>query len=712
MAARSEEEIFADLERLCGSPGYIHVYAALIVKNTFVRYADKIDGKDFNEAFADDHLIRTELCTLLGLMMKSEIDFRVPTEDEVSDLGERTLSLLHELHISLSVGMIPLPIDGGGVEAADFSDGAVLREPIFYTGESAYASQYRDLAPLKYKDDGEWIRSHCGFTIAQAMLVGRAILDLEQRRVADLYNSLSEGLPENFTFLPAFTFAAREIAEAVNESEDVVLNILNTLSIDEGERNRTFVALNDFNLANAKPILRRTPYSFILFQAYFFYVSLYESPFFWMLRDEAYKDAAAKHRGDFTEEISTVFLTRVFRSGHTHKNVYLKENAAATSGEIDVLVLFGNRALVVQTKSKRLTLLARKGNDGAIQKDFSASIADSYEQALECAQHLLNRDRTVVGPDGNEIVVPKLKKVYLLCLVADHYPALSLQAMQFLNPTISEIIPAPFVTDIFTLDVLTEMLSSPLHLLSYIDRRTAYGNRVITGHELNILGYHLSHNLWIPADVTDIFLHDDVSTNLDAAMAVRRDNLSGDRTPAGILTITKGSTYDSIITQIDRVPRGELIDLGLMLLRMGSGAAAEFSRAVEGARARARQTQSVHDATLGDREGNGITIHASYLPISLAMPRLQKHVRVSKYRQRASLWCGIAVDPDSGTLRFGVCTDSEWEQDDRLDEESRAYPVRQRMEVSGGKLRPKKVGRNELCPCGSGKKYKRCHLGR
>ena len=23
---------------------------------------------------------------------------------------------------------------------------------------------------------------------------------------------------------------------------------------------------------------------------------------------------------------------------------------------------------------------------------------------------------------------------------------------------------------------------------------------------------------------------------------------------------------------------------------------------------------------------------------------------------------------------------------------------------------PKKIGRNELCPCGSGKKYKRCHV--
>jgi uncharacterized protein YecA (UPF0149 family) len=25
-------------------------------------------------------------------------------------------------------------------------------------------------------------------------------------------------------------------------------------------------------------------------------------------------------------------------------------------------------------------------------------------------------------------------------------------------------------------------------------------------------------------------------------------------------------------------------------------------------------------------------------------------------------------------------------------------------------LKPPRVGRNELCPCGSGKKYKKCHL--
>lgn len=59
MPVRSESEIFSDLERLCGEPGYIHVFSSLVVKNTFVFYGDAITGKNFENTFGDDRLIRT-----------------------------------------------------------------------------------------------------------------------------------------------------------------------------------------------------------------------------------------------------------------------------------------------------------------------------------------------------------------------------------------------------------------------------------------------------------------------------------------------------------------------------------------------------------------------------------------------------------------------------------------------------------------------------
>ena len=45
----------------------------------------------------------------------------------------------------------------------------------------------------------------------------------------------------------------------------------------------------------------------------------------------------------------------------------------------------------------------------------------------------------------------------------------------------------PFVMDVFALDAITEMLNSPLQLLSYIDRRTGYTEKLMASHELTIL---------------------------------------------------------------------------------------------------------------------------------------------------------------------------------------------------------------------------------
>ena len=709
---RSEADIFNELEQLCGSPGYIHVYAALVVQNTFVRFDEKIKGEDFHESFGKEHLIRTELSTLLGLMVKHKIDFTALTHEQMSQLGSRTLHLLEELHASLS-GPMRMPHDAASIENfkdLNFTRGAVLREPIFYTGESAYASQYRDFAPLKYRADEQWIESNRGFTIAQAAKVGKGILALQQDRLGELYNGLRSGIPENFTFLPGFSFTVENLLGPTGESESTIVNVLNAFAIADADRNHAFRALNDFNLVNAQPIIPGETDTYILFQAYSFYEALYESPFYWMLQDPLYKDTAFKHRGEFTEDFAAQRLARVFGKEHTHTNVIIEENTALTAGEIDSLVLFGNRAIVVQAKSKRLTLEARKGNDGAIQKDFTASIAESSQQALDCAQHLLHRDKRFVAKDGRSIDIPKLKKVYLLCLVSDHYPALSFQVGEFLTQVISSEIPAPFVTDVFTLDVMTEMLESPLHFLSYCDRRTGYGDRIFAGHELTILGYHLTSNLWLSSTTDVIYLIDDVSSGLDAAMAVRRDGIPGDRTPPGILTVNKGSKYDKLVSQIDNDPRGDLVDLGFMLLQMSGESASQLSQGLEYVTRRVRETRGVHDVTMGSGKDTGITIHSSYLPIHEGLQRLQAHVLGKKYQQKAPSWFGIGVHPDDESLLFGYNAEFKWKEDAALEEASRSFSNGFGIEFVNGKPRKRKIGRNDPCPCGSGKKYKKCHL--
>ena len=164
----------------------------------------------------------------------------------------------------------------------DFSQGAVLREPMFYTGESAYSFQYRDFAPVKYREDEEWLRAKVGFTIAQAANVGRAIFRIQKRRLEDVWNGLRQGVPENFTCLPAFVVSTEEVLAAVAEDINVVLKVLEAFSLPEDSRNETFRSLGDYNVVNARPMLRRDSESYFCFQAYSFYEALYESPFYWM----------------------------------------------------------------------------------------------------------------------------------------------------------------------------------------------------------------------------------------------------------------------------------------------------------------------------------------------------------------------------------------------------------------------------------------------
>src|SRR5207249_8679281 len=70
------------------------------------------------------------------------------------------------------------------------------------------------------------------------------------------------------------------------------------------------------------------------------------------------------------------------------------------------------------------------------------------------------------------------RSIYICSVVSDHYPALAVQGQQFLKYETTDVIQPPLVTDVFFVDVLAEMLTSPLRLLSYINRRVNYIDRV------------------------------------------------------------------------------------------------------------------------------------------------------------------------------------------------------------------------------------------
>jgi len=386
------------------------------------------------------------------------------------------------------------------------------------------------------------------------------------------------------------------------------------------------------------------------------------------------------------------------------------------AGEIDVLVLFGDRAIVLQAKAKKLTLEARKGNELALTRDFQLGVQDSYDQGLDCARFLLagsyeffDANRKTISISGN------IKEIYIACIVSDHYPGLNFQARSFLKYEDSEQIAPPLVSDVFFLDVLCELLHSPLLLISYLNRRLRYMEQVFSFNEFAVLGYHLRRNLWI--DDNQIFhLHDDIATDIDIAMLSRRAGLPGATIPPGLLT--KVATLDlpigRILREVEHQELPSIIDFGLLVFTFSEETIKQLNNGIKRICTLTASDGRQHDFTIAIA-GTGITIHSNDAPLEKASNRLRGHCEIRKYACKANKWFGLLLS--GGTvfsLRNGLRLEFAYEPSETMDRCLAAMP--HATKLMDGKIHDfsgqakMKVGRNDPCPCGSGNKFKRCCL--
>lgn len=714
---RAEQEIFEELAGLCSSPGYAHAIAYLCSRDNMIQYSGEMKAENMQHLFSKSRLIRTETSTLIGLMLKNPIDYTLPAPSVLEKYIEATEALLEEIHCTMTASfwqdIDPAKIAEPGFNP--FTDGAALREPIFYGGESAYSFQYRDFAPAKYANDDPWLLANKGFSVQDARNVVLAVSRLQDGKAIRFMRAMHGTPQESRTVLPGNAFSVQEVADFGHIDPTIVEKVLSAFAVPPGAHNEQFNALHDFNIANASPLIRMPDGNFLLFHIYSLVEALYEAPFYWMGADKAYVSTAMQNRGAFTEQFAVERLRQVFGAENVLANIDIFESKDTKLAEIDVLVLFGNRALVLQAKSKRLTLEARRGNDLQIKDDFKKSIQDSSDQAYRCAKLIEEGKCTLKDAAGNVVTLPTgLKRIYLICLISDHYPALSFQARQFLKFTATDTISPPFVMDVFALDAMTEMLSSPVHFLSYVDRRTGYTNKLVASHELTILSYHLKKNLWVDDEHDMVMLEDDISADLDLAMLVRREGIPGKGTPEGILTRFSVTALGRMVKAIEARPDPATIDLGFTLLQLGEDTVLEVSAVIDQLAKLGIADGKNHDVTVGlGSGGTGLTIHCNDDPIEVAGPTLQRHCYARKYTEHAQTWFGVCVRPSDQALRFGLNLDFPWEQDDAMDAltKNMGKPGNLRALLRQAAKARTKVGRNDPCPCGSGKKYKKCCLG-
>ena len=685
---RTEMEIFDELALLCTSAGYIHALAFIAFRDNIVGIKDDLSAQDFAKMYSWDRLVRNEFSILLGLMVKGPITYELPDQPTLKRYVDDSYRLLNELH--------------NAMEQVRGTDD--FREPLFYSGESAYSFQLREFAVAKYLRDDEWLRANKGFGIEEARTVVHALTVAHNLQLTMTLNLMEDQEIEDLTLLDGFLIDATQVAQMTGCPLEKVTAVLSSFARTEGERNEGFHSVHDFNVMSSTPLVRCDGDIYALFTHQGLEHSLYDSPYYWMASDQDYRDTAMENRGLFAELFVKDRMAHVFGDSKVWQGVKVRNSAGNDVTDIDILVLFGDHAIVAQAKSKKLTLEARRGTRGALVADFKSAVQQAYDQCTKAASALISPGFNFHTQDGSQLSIPALEYVFPVCVLSEPYPALAFQVKWFLDVKKHDTIRPPIVTDVFAIDAMTEMLHSPLWFLSYVHRRSEYFGRLLVPDELTALSLHLKTNLWISDEFTFAHSGDEISCELDAAMTVRREGIPGKHTPDGILTRFVGTTIEKILKQIEARPEGAALSFAFTVLMLSEDGMRALSNGIDGAINRAHGDSKRHDYTMGvgSGAGTGITVHCSEDPRRSAFDALRSHCERRKYLHKAASWFGICVDRQA-QVRFGIGLKYAWRQNARMDESVSEFIDRPAAP---------RVGRNDLCLCGSGRKFKKCCLER
>lgn len=710
---KTEIQIFEILENLCREPGFLEVISFLSWRDTFIHQTgEHLDVEDILKNFDYSKLSRTELSTLIGLACKHGFIEKKLSQNELYDYAQRVDTLMHELHMALMGGNFTL--NSIMNDPHIFRSGSVLREAIFYAGDGAYKHQYRDLAKIRYAPDSQWLKENKGFTIDEVIEVFNAIDKLHIIKA----NSIDT---RKECFQKIFQFNYKELAGQCGLENNTIEAVISAFSSLPCEGMQEFNTIDDFNHRNAFPIINLNNGEFISFQSYSLWESLYESPFFWFNDDKAYNQNAVNNRGAYTEDFSENRLTTVFGADNVYKNVNIHKGKKII-GEIDVLVIFGTYALIIQAKSKKLTIEARKGNSQKLEDDFKKAVHNAYDQALECSQFLMEDDIFFKqGDEALDLDIHKIENIIPICIISDYYPALAVQSREFLKVQTTSKIKYPYVMDVFLLDLIAEMLDSPLFFLDYLEKRCSFGADLVSNHELTTLSTYIQHNLYFNGNPNCIMLEDSLSSELELAMLARREGFETERTPNGILTVESRYKFiGGILRSIKNSKSLEKQKLGVLILSLAEDVLGQLNHKLGQMIEASHHGKPHSDITIGISESKtGLTIHCNDIEFIQASTQLIEYCDLRRYSTKADSWVGVIYSPSKMEITFVTYKFSPWMQNDQMDQKAQKMPMKnipiskpnKNFVPSNTRMgHSVKIGRNEKCPCGSGKKYKRCCL--
>ncbi|MBI3475973.1 MAG: SEC-C domain-containing protein [Acidobacteria bacterium] len=697
--------VIGKIEAVTRQPGFIYTFALILLRDLFFA------PNEATEINWHDHLNFQELTFLAGLLVKNEISLSFPAEHESAQWFEEIYRLFDELHkkhhehftkeIEKRVKTGIRIEDQEGDYRRTFGSGEMMKEPIFYGGSGAYDFQYLEFATQKYAADKSWVRRHKGIDIAEMSLIARELKRLHEHK----YNTHPRVARGEFsklctTALSIFCFEETELQQFGVET---VSACLRAFSLIPGKVNLSLQLPGQFNQLQSNPIIQLPDRRYFLPIGFNLAEAIYECPFFWMNSDGAYTTEALLHRGQFAENITANLLRNVFGAHNVYTDVEIKKTKSQTITDIDVLAVVGNKAVIAQVKSKRLTEVAKLGNDTRLASDFTLAVQEAYDQALLCRRALLDRNSKLLAGGKEVHLNESIDDAYILCVTLDHYPAVMHQVDVYLKKQAAD--PFPVAISIFDLDMLAFYLADPFEFAYYLRQRTELGGYYKADTEMSLLGKHLKQKLFKNNEADLEIVDGSFAQLVDANFPVLRGSVPKTAAADKLHHQWKNADFQNLVDQAKSTNEPRFSDVVFFLYDLAGEGADGLIQALKMLKRKTTADHRSHDARMpfSDSPG-GITIVSEPTSPAALREKLLGLSRLAKYKSKADVWLGLGCLATSDRLVDAMVFSKEpWKSDPIL--EGLSKNLRGKPMLPSGE----KVGRNQPCPCGSEKKYKHCH---
>lgn len=437
------------------------------------------------------------------------------------------------------------------------------------------------------------------------------------------------------------------------------------------------------------------------------------------------RERYARQVSGWMEKETANYLKRLFPKGNVVANAcYPDPDHPGGETEADVVVVWGPFLIVAESKGRKIDRDAFRGGEHKLKNAISKNIEDAFSQTQRLVRALeANTTMTLKEKDTNRKVVVNandVRRVMPISVTLQHLAGIPTQLAVTQRLGLFKGGAYPWSVSIDDLDVITRFAGTPDVFLHYIERRIAHQKLDVglRGDELDIFDHYLDNRL-----------HPDVYENRkEIREGPERRFIAfhggeerfepfyvaewyGTNPPTDAIGLDVPDEVGAVLDELRNREDYGARWIAFALLGLNNSTLTKLASALR---------------ELGTREADGdrilrITVREGSVVVNVLAHRglsekeFFQHVtirgRMEHYRAKAGTTVSIGINQNSGKV-FEVAQwlEGEWEYEEELEKMLKTDRDRPRnMILSSSSTKP---GRNDLCPCGSGLKFKRCCMGR